>query len=353
MSENPLPFGLHDLAFEHYESPHPPRRVRCYVKGCEELLGPPSRKEPGDICPEHKIRCHLGSNYRTYSYANILDNVIAGLDDFAQKLRGHPFKFESNCRRFGNENSEDMLTWNVFYSFFQARRLHLIANYVTGLDLPDEPECFLWGISLSTFKAWDLLIRARLRYETTDHSSPQPVTDKLPVRRVATEPDSALWLPGKYLILFEAKFGSPNTYYQAGPRKTPCDLCKNELIEIYSDRDLQILDVERANAVERVWYQLWRGMTFSETMSLYDSSNTKAYQVSLTRQWMENKSCGEFKQMVRPDFKDRFRHLAWEHLHTLAGLDPRLCRLRRYMQQKTLRLNQAFLLGRMYRGPAK
>jgi hypothetical protein len=88
-------------------------------------------------------------------------------------------------------------------------------------------------------------------------------------------------------------------------------------------------------------------------MAQYDSPNTKPYQVSLTRMWYENRSTEQFRTLIRPEYQDRFRHISWEEIHTLAGLDPNLARLRRYMQQKTLKLNQAFMLGRIYRPPAR
>src|SRR5208282_1292283 len=84
---------------------------------------------------------------------------------------------------------------------------------------------------------WDLLIAARQRFEAN-----------LPVNRPWTEPDIALYLPGRYLILIEAKFTSPNPAYENGPQKDPKSLTKDELLDIYQDSALTILDVERTRS---------------------------------------------------------------------------------------------------------
>jgi hypothetical protein len=64
----------------------------------------------------------------------------------------------------------------------------------------------------------ELLIAARKRFESD-----------LPVERPYTEPDIMLHLPGRYLVLLEAKFTSPNTTYARGPRKDSQSLTLDEL----------------------------------------------------------------------------------------------------------------------------
>ena len=96
-----------------------------------------------------------------------------------------------------------------------------------------------------------------------------------------TEPDIALWLPGRYLILIEAKFTSPNTHYKRGPRSNSSSLTLDELLEIYQSPELQTLDYVAAQRSNRVHYQLWRNMIFAEWMAKLDHPNTEAFHVNL------------------------------------------------------------------------
>jgi hypothetical protein len=246
-----------------------------------------------------------------------------------------PHKYESH--RLGNERSEDALTWNVFRSLQEAGCLHQFARLVTGRDVVTEPLLFLWGIQSSGdfFTPWTLLADARERFES-----------HLPVNRPHTEPDIALYLAGVYLILVEAKFTSRNMAYVHGPRKNSRSLTLAELLDIYSDDALRILDLEKARAATRVHYQLWRNMVFAEWMALRAGPGTKGYMASLTRAGEEADSCREFAGLVRRDYTDRFAHVAWEDIHALeAASRPSLARLRRYFREKTAGLRPAFRLA--------
>ena len=332
-TEHPLPFGAYDL------DPHVtywgrfPRRVRCYVRGCRQILEAPTRSSKGDVCPEHGIRCHCSSFGTTYSYPDVRRNAIVGPDLLATRVVGHPFKFESH--RLGLERSEDMLSWNVFRSLQVAGCLGTIARLITGDTTPQEPLLFLWGICLTddAFSPSDLLIAARHRFESN-----------LPVERPLTEPDIMLWLPSRYLVLIEAKFTSPNTIYERGPRKDAQSLTLEELLSIYHDPSLCMLDHTRSLSATRIYYQLWRNMVFAEWMARADSPTTKAYHVNLVREGYETASAAEFHGLVRPAFGDRFRQITWERIHQLCTPDDRLSRLCRYLETKTAGLVRAFNL---------
>jgi hypothetical protein len=327
-----LPFGSFDLDPQVCVDPGPPLRVRCYVGGCDKMLRPPSRRDAGETCPVHKIRCHKSA---TYTYPDPRRNIIASPEIFARRIIPHEFKFES--WRMGNERSEDALTWNVFRSFQEAGCLHLVAQWVTGIRFDEEPNLYLWGIAIDDdqFEPWDLLIAARNRFER-----------KLPVKRPATEPDIALHLPGRYVILIEAKFTSSNPFYTDGPRKNNQSLTKDELIGIYSDLTLSILDRDLARASERIYPQLWRNLVFAEWMAMLEGKGTKAYHVSLTRAFWENESCDEFARLLRPGFEDRFTHLRWEDVFVLSGLAwKELATLQQYLLTKTAGLVPAFNIG--------
>ena len=333
-AEFALPFGTHDLDPQVVVLGSYPRRVRCYVRGCQRVLRTPTRYEDGEPCLEHSIRCHYSSYGATYSYADVRGNTIVSPDLLATRIVGHPFKFESD--RLGLERSEDMLSWNVFRSLQEAGCLGMIGRLITGDTAPAEPLLLMWGILLTddAFRPWDLLVAARNRFESA-----------LPVERPFTEPDIALWLPGRYLILIEAKFTSFNMYYERGLRKDAQSLTLDELLDIYHDPSLRILDHDAAHSRSQVYYQLWRNTVFAEWMARADHPATKAYHVNLVREGYEEASAAEFHGLVRPEFADRFRRITWEQIYRMCVEEYRLSRLCRYLETKTAGLVQAFNLG--------
>lgn len=329
-NERPLPYGTTDVDPQIRLEPGTPRRVRCFVRGCQHVLRVPTRPGRGEICPVHGIRCHCSaSTGPTYTYPDVRRNVIVSHTKFAGQIVGHPFKYESH--RLGSENSEDALTWNVFRSLQKAGCLNEVARWITGQEAA-EPYLFLWGICLSegSFRPWDLLIQARDRYE-----------GNLPVVRPLTQPDIALYLPGRYLILIEAKFTSPNPFYAEGPRRDAQSLTKSELLDIYQDPGQEILDIEKARTEGLVFYQLWRNTVFADWMARAAGKGTKAYHANLTRAGKETDSCARFRKLVRPQYADRFTHIAWEDLCHLCTADrPGLSRLHRYLETKTTGLRR-------------
>jgi hypothetical protein len=199
-----------------------------------------------------------------------------------------------------------------------------------------EPSLYLWGLEITadSFRPWPLLIEARRRFESN-----------LPVERPLTEPDIALHLPGKYLILIEAKFTSSNTCYARGRRQNGHSLTLEELLRIYSDPKHKILDTAKANRAERIFHQLWRNTTFAEWMSRFDHPGTRAYHVNLVRQGHELGTFQEFTGLLQPEFKDRFQRCTWEHIHADSNGEVGLIEMRQYLQSKTAGLKPAFALS--------
>ncbi len=326
-----LPYGTKDLDPRAICVSQSPRRVRCFVRGCKRIVETPTRYTKSQPCPDHGIFCHFSSGGATYSYADVRRNAIVSPDLLARRIVHHPFKYESH--RLGAERSEDMLTWNVFRSLQEAGCLSQFARAITGDTCTVEPFLYLWGICLTEddFDPWDLLIAARERFESN-----------LPVVRPLTEPDIGIVLPGRYLILIEAKFTSPNTSYQRGGRANPQSLTLKELLGIYQEPSLRILDHARAAARPQVHYQLWRNMVFSEYMAKKDHPKTKAFHVNLVRRGFERGSAQEFHGLLHPEFKNRFRRITWESIYSLCVRNPALSRLCRYMEIKTAGLVRAF-----------
>lgn len=325
-----LPYGVNDLDPVVYQPPGDRERVRCYVRGCKELLLRPRRGYVGEACPVHGIRCHYSGGAATYSYVDPRRNLIVDADLAARAAFSHPFKYDRN--RYGTEKSEDALTWNVFRSLQHARLLHRVVKLVVPDATDDEPQLFLWGLHCgqSTFEPWDLLIAARERFES-----------HLPVDRPKTEPDIALWLPGQFLILIEAKFTSSNPYYFDGPRKDAQSLTKNELVEIYQDSELKVLNYSRAQLAKKIPYQLWRNMIFAEWMAIRAGTGEVAYHANLTCRGAEAESQSDFRCLLDRDHGRRFVVLDWEHIIERVSDADGLCDLLAYIQSKSRSLQKA------------
>jgi hypothetical protein len=300
------------------------------VGDCPHFLIPPTRSRAGQVCPAHGIRVHTSG---TYTYKDATRNFIVD-PTLVRRIIRSPDKFESG--RLGYERSEDAVTLNVFRSFQEAQCLNEIARLITGLEVTEEPDLYLWGLRLTddSLGVWPLLQAARNRFER-----------QLPVARPHTEPDCILHLDGCYVILIEAKLTSPNTFYFNGPRKDAQSLTKDELLGLYHDPVCNILDLEKAKANDAVAYQLWRNTVFSEWMAHHAKPGTKPFFANLVRAGCELGSFEHFNQLVRPEFANRVVRIRWEDLYLLASLHgDRLLRFREYMITKTCNFQPAFLL---------
>lgn len=333
ISDNQLPYGISDLDPRVLVDEGTERWVKCFVQDCEQWLRPPKRSCPGDVCPIHGIRCHVSGSTGTYSYPQATKNIIVGRREFASQIRGHEFKFESH--RLGSERSEDALTWNVFRSLFERR---VLAEFV-GLFIDEmhavEPNLYLWGIDMKDFRPWQLLIDARKQFESN-----------LPVERPLTEPDIALHLPGRYVILIEAKFTSANTFYDRGDRKNANSLTAEELVSLYHFPQARITSRASASAAGRIPQQLWRNMVFAEYMACQDAPTTKAYHLNLVRLLAEQPIEAEFRPLLHEGFQDRFRRVTWEEVYVRAHFLKGLELLVKYLKEKTAGLRPAFHLPR-------
>jgi hypothetical protein len=270
----------------------------------------------------------------TFTYRDFRRNLIVSPELFARKVRHNPHKLEAH--RFGFLNSEDAVSWCVFRSLQEARALHLIAQWVTGQEVTEEPFLYLWGLSSSDdkFEPWPLLTEARKQFEI----------GKLPVARPLSEMDITLHIPGRLLLVIEAKLLSPNPIvYRGQPRKTPQSLTLEELLDLYHDPALRILDFDKLHTAERIPSQLFRYIVFGEYMARLDGPDTQAYLANLVRAGQEHQSTSEFQQFLRPEYPDRFTRLTWETIYALSGLHWRkLTRLQQYMLSKPIGVTGGF-----------
>lgn len=85
-----LPYGTKDLDPRVICVSHSPRRVRCYVRGCRQILRTPTRYDRGEVCTAHGIRCHFSCSGTTYAYADVRGNIIASRNALATRVIGQP-----------------------------------------------------------------------------------------------------------------------------------------------------------------------------------------------------------------------------------------------------------------------
>lgn len=258
-------------------------------------------------------------------------NVVANRGLFEQ-LNSHPFKWES---RTHYESSEDAMSACVLLSFKEAGLLHLIVHWITGQAVDEKDvELFMWGISVDSLQPLDLLIAARNRFERG-----------LPQGRPASEPDIMLRVRGKLFLILEARFGSHNSFVIPGEgQKSPISLTHDEVLNRYNDLSLKMLDLAKGKDAP-VPQQLWQYAVLGEWMTTLGDPEATFYLVNLVRKGHEVQSQDTFRDLIQ----ERFQVLTWEDLYTLSSFErKRLARLRCYLENKSIKLRQAFDLGRKW-----
>lgn len=321
------PYGLNELRHKLRFS-HDGQRVSCAVRGCPHWLVPPSRSDrKGQPCPVHGIRVHKS---HTWGYADdYRRNVLIDADYFHRHIRYNDQKLEG--WRYGNEQSEDCLTWCAFRSLQRAGQLHQLVERITGVRLPAEPTLILWGLEIlpDGVRPWDLLLKARDRFESD-----------LPHGRPKTEPDVALHAPGVMTLLIEVKFTSSNPSYRRDKAKL-LDLTLDQLVQIYQWPGMRLLALEEAHRRDRIHYQLYRNILMADFISQLDSDNTEPYVANLIREGYEADVCEPMLTLMPAAHRHRFEQITWEQVYRLA-LESGMSRLCDYLRNKTARLKPAF-----------
>ena len=98
--------------------------------------------------------------------------------------------------------SEDALSWNVFVSLAEARRLREATKMLTGYDPGAEPVLYLWGERVDPSEG------GRGRFLPFEQTRQRLESD---IKRFKTEPDIMLVCDRQMVVCIEAKFGSGNT----------------------------------------------------------------------------------------------------------------------------------------------
>jgi len=214
-------------------------RARCPVKGCSDQ--PLSQLVRGrrlfPYCKIHGLELHPSSN--TFVYYNGEDvesrkrarvrNFLCQQPFIDRHVLDNPNKAETD--RLGHENSEDALSWNVFVSLLEARRLGVALRWLLqehDVPVTEDPKLYLWGsqvdLSAGRFEPFELLGKARKNFEPD-------------IKRFPTEPDIML-VTGSLLVCIEAKLTSGNPLSQETATTDVRDKPKSRggLIERYAKR---------------------------------------------------------------------------------------------------------------------
>jgi len=194
-----LPYGLNDLRVERIISD---TKVTCHVEGCGDRVDRQRRSFRPDtrfLCPRHGI--YLSPS--TFQYEDRYRNLL-WRDAEDRALLERVARVKRTMARLGRERDEDALTWNVARAFDREERLGpvtrvLLAGKASPPAENEQPEIVYWGANAHG-KVWPPLQGAQREFG----EAPQ----------AGTEPDLAVWWPGKCLVFVEAKFC-------AGNRTTP------------------------------------------------------------------------------------------------------------------------------------
>jgi len=189
-----------------------------------------------------------------------------------------------------------------------------------------EPLLYLWGHRLDENRPteWSALETARQEFE-----------DDLSIQ---TEPDFALHVPGRLLVIVEAKFGSANSTLD----KKDAYESAEDFLDRYGARQRGDDPLNRdwilAQPSERVLEQLCRMAVFASHLR---AEGEEVVVVNLLRRKEAKATPPAFDQHLRSDGPVRFALRTWEELAALTE-GPEAAPMRAYMQDKTYRLRPAF-----------
>ena len=295
------------------------RERACPVRGCKAVLQPQQRgKHMGLSCPAHDIDVHS----TTFVYTNPARNIPFDVSFFERAIL--PCKLKAETHRFGYENSEDALTWNVLAELANKGRLSELARSMAHVDLTDEPELYLWGLRVSlndsaALKPFAALTEARKVFESD-------------ISRLQTEPDIMLFVPGKVLVVVEAKFTSENSSSDDPVRLT--NRYKSDLLPAGS--------VITPKAKASLFSQLYRNLVFAIWMA--DKLNVEWRLVNLTSNRKGRYDLKMLASKVLPEqTRDRCIRYTWEQLfHDQLEGKAELLALANYLRFKSANCRTAF-----------
>lgn len=296
----------------------------CPVASCTASLGKVS-SQWGEMpyCPVHRIRIHAGT--RTFVYYNgpdatskrnaALRNILFERHYFKEHILGNAAKAETH--RICHETSEDALTWNVFSRLASSGLLPMLLSKLSNVHVKSEPELYLWGLKVrlddsSAPSLFPPLKNARGVFEKA-------------IARFLTEPDIMLYVPGRLLVLVEAKFTSGNTIASAS---TTHDLTgekpksREGILERYTPTALPHDALLVPSSSGPFYSQLYRNLVFAIHMA--NELGVKWGLVNLVgegqfhqrKQRVEFQDPSQFIHALFPEkSRDQFLFYTWERLY--------------------------------------
>jgi hypothetical protein len=297
--------------------------IRCCAHGCHRWLAKRSRglKDPNAFCPDHGVSVSASPTYvfNDYRHNFIIDVPILE--------RVKLLKVES--WRLGNERSEDALSWNVFVGLAGLGGLASTFHSLTGIKVDVEPELYLWGVRIPDEQPclWSRLREVRL---VLQEGAGWP-----------TEPDVILRVPGRAIVLIEAKFGSPNGSMLGNEERFGVP---SEFLDRYPCVAGKVDPLNRAwiegQPPGQILQQLLRNVIFAQWLA---EENEVPFVVNLVRAADEADIEERLTAHLAANGSVCFRRCTWERLFQLPLLSSENARpLRRYFENKTNRLNRAF-----------
>jgi hypothetical protein len=345
-----------------------PLREGCPVRQCATKLSEiASLGKTALWCSRHGIRLHgKAGSRRTFAYLN-----GPGLED-QSLIRNFPVErefLETNSlrelakvesHRLGFENAEDAVTWNVFAGLLAGGALGRATAYLSGRPAEEDPQLWLWGHRVDLKRGFGPLFAplARLR----ERLEPD-------IRPFVTEPDIMVVVPGKLLVLIEAKFTSGNSLAvdkDARQGEKPKDL--KGLLAKYLPPGSDPGAIVPAQAARPFHGQLFRNVVFAQAMAreselagaewavvnlVSDTQRKKASQgrSASTRRTAEPTSCfadptPAVHRWLKEDARSRFQFRSWEGLYeSVIKGNPKLAQVDSYLRNKSAHLKPAFQLG--------
>lgn len=317
-----MPYGLQELRADR-PSLVGPDRIRCHIRDCQEVVTLPRgsawKQTRDNLCPRHQIFVHRQTYRFDETAMGWRRNFLATVRDTDRLEAIRLTKVE---QRWGHENSEDALTWNVFRTFEKVGKLSQLAALLTGERVPMGGPIELIPWSCHNGKPWGPLEQTRKQFEQG--------------KRIPTEPDVVL-LGGSGLVFVEAKFGSPNK------RREP-DIARYQ-VGGFSRQYFP------ANLGSVPYHQLVRHFLFAAHAA--EQLGIRHFMlVNLVRRSSQQEP-GNTSRNFGQDFLEaptQFRQATWEEIYEAFlrpdGLPSELELLKRYFKNKTWNLQPAFELGK-------
>jgi hypothetical protein len=159
-----------------------------------------------------------------------------------------------------------------------------------------------------------------------------------PGRRIQTEPDVVLHVPGVIWIFVEAKVASPVTTFSKNNQ-----IHKQRWIERYRPFAMHLFDFQRLDLAtpKSIPEQLLRNVVFADRMC---TSGERAIVVALMRRKNKPLSVAtQVRQYLSSTCPVEVRAVSWEDLYSrLPRSEPKLASLISYFEEKSVNLRKAF-----------